>query len=147
MKIFRLLIVIVSVLSAETVFAKDVTALVIQHTNLDEKIVAACSKHCKGNRRGGRLTKATIRRESQSGHIIDIWASLKNHHHVNTVLGGGFAAYQYTIGVHATGRLNQNNCKITIINISLSNDKIGLGSGARKEVGKVYDVANCGLFI
>jgi hypothetical protein len=38
----------------------DVTALVKQETDLDERIARACRDHCRGNRREGRLTRVTV---------------------------------------------------------------------------------------
>ncbi|MEW8437356.1 MAG: hypothetical protein AB2689_04285 [Candidatus Thiodiazotropha taylori] len=130
-----------------TSYARDVTGLVTQHTDLDEKVRDACHSHCQGNRRQGRLTRVTIRREDRFHHIVEMWASLKNHHHQNTFIGGGFAVYQYTVGVHAVGRLDQRTCKITVLDVSVSGDNLGIAGGARNERGKVHDVPNCHRFI
>jgi len=139
-------IVLLVVISPKS-YARDVTGLVARYTDLDEKVRDACHRHCQGNRRQGRLTRVTIRREDRFHHIVEMWASLKNHHHQDTLIGGGFAVYQYTVGVYAVGRLDQRTCKITVLDVFLSGDNLGIAGGARNERGKVYDVPNCHRFI
>jgi len=134
-------------LSTVSYAARDITGLVAQYTDLDDKISDACNRHCQGNRRQGRLNRVTIRREDGFHHIVEMWASLKNHQHQDTGIGGGFAVYQYTVDVYAVGRLDQRNCKITILDVSVSGDTLDLAGSARNEIGKVYDVQQCQLFI
>ena len=126
--------------------AKDVTKLVRQHTDLDNRIGDICHRHCQGNRRKGRLKKVTILREDRFHHIVKMWASLKNHHHQDTLIGGGFG-FLYTIDVYAIGRLDQRNCNITILDISVSRDRLGIAGRAKKEKRKVHRVPNCHRFI
>ena len=47
-------------LFANPLFAKDVTALVVLETDLDERIARFCHDHCQGNQRVGRLLRVTV---------------------------------------------------------------------------------------
>ncbi len=123
-------------------YARNVTGLVIQHTDLDEKIADTCNRYCQG-----RLIRVTIRREDDFNHIVEILASLENHHHQDTLIDGGFVVYQYTVDVYAVGRLDQRNCKITVLDVSVSGDNLGIAGDARNERGKVHDAPSCRQFI
>jgi hypothetical protein len=52
--------------------AADVTALVKQETDLDERIARACRDHCRGNRRESRLIRVTAVRTGE--HHFDVQA-------------------------------------------------------------------------
>jgi hypothetical protein len=121
--------------------------LVAHYTDLDDKIRNVCRQHCQRNRRKGRLKRVTIRRENKFNHIVEMWASLKNHQHQNLLISGGFAVYQYTVGIHGVGRLDQRSCKISILDVSVSGDSLGIANGVRKEKEKVHDAPNCHHFI
>ena len=79
-------------------------------------------------------------------------ATLRNYHVQENlvVLGqrieGGLTLFDFTIVVIAEGVLDEKTCKLRVNNVEVENDHIGLSSLARREEGKVYDLANCKSF-
>lgn len=129
-------------------YGKDVTALVIQHTDLDEKIHNACRKHCEGNRRRGVLRSVHSDIINNNTYKVIATASLVNHHHTKGPFGiGGGVGWSHTIKIEAQGVLDSSSCNLTITRIRVINDKFGLGGLARGEEGKIHKIANCKKFI
>lgn len=133
-------------------WAKDITQQVISQTDLDEKIAQACLEQCQGNRRRGSLTRVIINRSGAQTFEVRGEASFRNYHFQDNlvVLGqrieGGLTLFDYTIVVIAEGVLDEKTCKLRVNNVKVENDQIGLGSLARREEGKVYDLTNCKSF-
>lgn len=123
--------------------AKDVTAQVINETDLDEQIAAACDHHCRGNKRKGTLSRVTIVRSGADRFTVRADASLLNRHdpmhHVT--------AWNYTIHVQAYGTLDEQTCALRIDRINVSNDRLGLRALASREEGKVHQIKNCQRFL
>ena len=131
----------------QVAYARDVTGLVVQHTDLDEQVADGCHRYCRGNRRRGTLDRVVVNRLDAEHYLVRMWASLKNHHHVDTVIGGGFASYQYTIGVMAEGVLNGNSCILTVNNIRVTGDDLGIAGNLSGERGKQHHINNCRIFL
>lgn len=122
----------------------DITQRVFAETALDEKIAAICARHCHGNRREGRLRRMHVERLDANTIGVTAFASLKNHHHQDTLIGGGFAVYNFTIDVHAAGILKLENCILTVRDIKVVNDRTGLLSGlVEGQEGKEHKIENC----
>jgi hypothetical protein len=135
-------------LMSPVIEARQVLGKVKQLTQLDEKIARACHDHCQGNRRQGRLTSVDVTpTRNPRFYKVDMTAAFKNHHHVKTFLGGGFAAYEFTVHIRAQGTLDINRCTIHVDRAWVENDRLGLSRYVRGEVGKTHSVPNCHKFI
>jgi len=122
----------------------DLTSRVVSETDLDERIVGLCAKYCQGNRRAGRLRNISISKRDSHSFYVTAHTSLKNHHHQDTLIGGGFAVYEFTIDVRANGVLMLSTCMLTINQITVVNDVTGLLSGlADSQEGKSHRIDNC----
>ena len=130
-------------LFAVSVEAKDVTSQVIKETDLDERVAAACARHCQGNKRQGRLTRVTVERSGSTNYAVRGYFQLSNRHDPVA----GVTAWSYTINVEAHGTLDGRTCRLTVNRIKVINDTLGLGSLARREEGKVHDVKDCRRFL
>ncbi len=140
-------------LFANPLFAKDVTALVVLETDLDERIARFCHDHCQGNQRVGRLLRVTVHGIGPHSFTVRADASLRNRHYqdppvvLGRRLGGGVQVYSYTIDVEAYGTLDSRTCDLTIDRIKVLNDRLGLSNLARGEEGKIHRIANCQRFL
>ena len=128
--------------------ARDVTSLVVRHTDLDEKIAEVCRQHCKGNLRHGALRSVDVQAAGSSYYEVTVRADLVNKHNSGPILGvGGGAGWSYTVQVVASGTLDPRSCNLTIDRIRIINDKLGIARLARGEEGKIHNVSNCGRFL
>ena len=128
--------------------AKDVTRAVIEQTQLDEQVAAACRQYCQGNRRRGRLERVLVEPLGGDQYRVQAEASLKNHQYTPAPLGleGGFG-FKHVIRVVALGRLDASTCRLRVERVRVDNDKYGLGNLARSEEGKVYRIRDCRRFL
>ena len=137
---------------AKPAMGNDITDLVINKTQLDEKISQACVSHCHGNRRRGKLERFLLEKTGPSSFFARAEVSLRNYHHVppprvfGERVGRGFKLYDYTITGVAEGTLDENSCNLKIENINLENDRLGLSSIAKGQVGKTYHIDECQRF-
>jgi hypothetical protein len=131
------------VTSAFGVSAKDVTKLVIDHTDLAENIRKLCIEHCLGNQSAGHLKRVSVEHIEGNLYRVIAYADLVNKHD----LGIGGLGWSYTVELEARGTLNSSDCNLRIDTITVRNDRLGLGSAAKKEEGKVYQIANCQRFL
>lgn len=129
--------------AAETV----ITALVVKHSELAQKIEQACQEYCQGNRRKGTLRRVTIRPLGGGRYAVRAWGDLRNHEVVDTGDGGGFTLYDYTIQAEARATLKAATCELTIDEIVIHDDPFGLGQLTRQLQGHVYKVHDCRQFI
>ena len=124
-----------------TVFAADITELIKQETQLDEQIKEACSKHCKGNRKRGTLKRFSLERTGSDTFFARAEAELQNRQDV-----AGVTVYKYSVIVVAEGLLNNQNCLLTVENIEIENDRLGLSSLVRGQEGKTHHIEGCEKF-
>ena len=139
-------------LFTDHLFAKDVTALIVRETDLDERVAQFCHDHCQGNRRVGRLLRVTIHRIGPHSFAVRADTSLRNRHiQVPLVVFGrrlgGVQVYSYTFVVEAYGTLDSRTCDLTINRIKMLNDRLGLSKLVRREEGKIHRIANCQRFL
>jgi hypothetical protein len=105
---------------AAPVQAVDLTALVKQETDLDERIARACRDHCQGNRREGRLTTVSVVRTGAHHYDVQAQAALVNRQYqdpprvLGRRVGGGVEVFSYTIDVEASGTLDDRTCQLRI---------------------------------
>lgn len=151
--LWRAMVIALLLMAAPSISgAKDITQQVINQTDLDEKITQACLDQCQGNRRHGSLTRVTINRSGAQTFEVRGEASFRNYHFQDNVvvfgqrIEGGLTLFDYTIVIIAEGVLDEKTCKLRVKNVRVENDQIGLSSLARREEGKVYDLANCNSF-
>ena len=145
----RLLLAAVGVVLATPALAgKDVTRTVIEQTQLDERVAAACLQYCQGNRRQGRLERVLVEPLGGDLYRVQAEASLKNHQYTPAPLGleGGFG-FKHVIRVVAQGRLDASTCRLQVERVQVENDRYGLGNLARSEEGKVYRIRDCRQFL
>lgn len=139
--------VVVGVLALMTstfdVSAKDVTKLVLDHTDLAENIKKLCSEYCLGNQSAGHLKRISVEPIRGNLHRVIAHADLVNKHDVG-IPGLGWS---YTVELEARGTLNSVDCNLRIDKVTVRNDRIGLGTAAKKEEGKIYQIANCQRFL
>lgn len=147
MKRSRISVVLVlcSLLMTSTfdVSAKDVTKLVLDHTDLAQRIKQLCSEHCLGNQSAGHLKKVTVEHIEGNLYRVIAYADLLNKHD----LGIAGMGWSYTVELEVTGTLSATDCNLRIDKIVVRNDSLGLGTAAKGEEGKVYQVANCQQFL
>lgn len=124
-----------------TVFAADITEFIKRETQLDEQITEACSKHCQGNRKRGTLKQFFLERNGSDTFFARAEAELRNHHEV-----AGITVYKYSVIVVAEGVLNNQNCLLTVENIEIENDRLGLSSLVRGQEGKTHHIEECEKF-
>lgn len=130
------------------VHARDVTGSVVQYTDLDEKISAACNAHCRGNRRAGYLRAVDVSPVGRATYSVVVNADLVNKHNTGSIFGiGGGAGWSYTVSVRAFGTLYTPNCKLRVNRIDIINDQLGIGRLAKNEEGKIHTIANCHRFL
>jgi len=128
--------------------ARDVTGAVVKYTDLDEKISQACSKYCKGNRRGGYLKRVQVTPAGRGVYRVIVNADLVNKHNTGSLFGiGGGMGWSYTVSVRAYGTLYGSNCNLRVDRIDIINDRLGIGYLAKGEEGKVHAIANCKRFL
>ena len=130
---------------------RDITGLVINNTDFDEKVARACSGKC-GNRGWSRLDSISANHISGVNYNVISHATAKYHQHTNPpkvfgVSDGGGIGVQYTIGVTAYGTLNSSNCILTINKINISGDQLNIANGAKNEEGKTHKIKNCNTFL
>jgi hypothetical protein len=124
--------------------AKDVTKLVIDHTDFAENIKKLCSEYCLGNQSAGHLKRVSVEHIAGNLYRVIAYADLVNKHDLG--IGGGFG-WSYTVELEARGTLNSADCNLRIDTITVRNDRLGLGNAAKKEEGKVHKIANCQRFL
>jgi len=143
---FTILILVAAFIAAPTsTHGANLTERIKRETNLDEQIKDLCNDHCQGNRRRGRLRSLHAVRRDANHFLVTARADLRNRHHVDDPLGigGGFQAYSYTIHVEAEGSLDTRDCSLTITEIDVENDRLGLSHLASREEGKTHKIENC----
>lgn len=123
--------------------AKDVTKLVLDHTDLAENIKKLCSEYCLGNQSAGHLKRVSVEHIRGNLYRVIAHADLVNKHDVG-IAGLGWS---YTVELEAKGTLSSADCNLRIDTIAVKNDRLGLGSAAKKEEGKIYQIANCQRFL
>ena len=135
-------------LATPALAAKDVTRAVIEQTQLDEQVAAACLQYCQGNRRRGWLERVLVEPLGGDLYRVQAEASLKNHQFTPAPLGleGGFG-FKHVIRVVAQGHLDASTCRLQVERVHVENDKYGLGNLARSEEGKVYRIRDCRRFL
>ena len=74
-------------LATPALAAKDVTRTVIEQTQLDEQVAAACLQYCQGNRRRGWLERVVVEPLGGDLYRVQAEASLKNHQFTPAPLG------------------------------------------------------------
>jgi hypothetical protein len=148
-----LILAVSQIALAPIALAKDVTAQVVQDTDLDDRIVTACQEHCRGNRREGKLKRITVERSGEHSFTVRADASLRNREYqdlpkvMGRRVGGGVEVYSYTIDLEAYGTLDEQTCNLRIDRIKVVNDRFGLGRLAQGHEGKVHNIANCHRFL
>lgn len=124
-----------------TLIAADITEFIKRETQLDEQIKKACSKHCQGNRKRGELKRFSLERTDSDRFFARAEAELLNHHKV-----AGVTVYKYSVIVEAEGVLNSQNCLLTVENIEVKNDRLGLSSLVHGQEGKTHNIEECEKF-
>lgn len=124
----------------------DITRIVINTTDLDDKIRNTCNRYCQGNKKKGILRRVTIRPLGNDIYKVSMWSDFINKHWLR-ILHGGFYSYDWTINVNAEGELNRGSCVITVNRINVDPDRFGLGNLAKREEGRQHVIQNCKRFI
>ncbi len=132
---------------AAPIHATDITARVIQGSDLDELVAQACQDYCQGNQRDGELTKVLVKHSRGHLFAVRVDARLVNSEFHEFPLGGGIEIYRYTIDVEAYGTLDARTCDLRVDRIDLVNDEIGLGDLIADQEGKVYPIKDCRRFV
>ncbi len=132
------------VTSAAEVRAKDVTQLVLDRTDFAEQLKKLCAEHCLGNQSAAHLKRVSVEHIGGNLYRVIAYADLVNKHDLGIGLGLGWS---YTVELEARGTLNSADCNLRIDKITVRNDRLGLGAAAKKEEGKVHQVANCRQFL
>ena len=77
-----------------------ITALVVKHSELAQKMEQACQEYCQGNRRQGTVQRVTIRPLGKGRYAVRGWGDLRNHEVLDTG-SGDFTLYDYTVRAEA----------------------------------------------
>ena len=124
----------------------DVTAIVRAETDLATQIAEACNRHCRGNRREGKLRWIRVKPASDGLYQVLARADPMNHHNTGAILGiGGGVGYSHTVDVQALATLDPSSCVLRIDRIDVVNDRYGLSGLARREEGRQHTIAHCPL--
>ena len=123
-----------------------ITARVIKHSELAQKIEQACQDYCQGNQRHGKLQRVTIRPLGKGRYAVRAWGDLRNYEVLDTV-SGEFTLYDYTVRAEARATLVAASCALTIDEILIHDDPFGLDRLTEQLRGQVYKVPNCKQYI
>lgn len=130
-------------------YSKDVTAMVMKETPLDEQIALFCNIYCLGNERKGTLKSITIQPLDNEQYKVNGKAALRNHQVAGSPLNR--TIYDRTVIVNSVGTLNPETCKLKVDDVSVENDFQNIVTNLLKSnsdvVGKVIDVPNCQSFL
>lgn len=138
---------VAGLLLTQTVYAKDVTRQVIEQTQYDEMVADACRQYCQGNRSKGVLKRVQVSKLSAQRYRVTAAADFRNRHFLETTPGNGLMLFDFTVKLVLKGRLDVDTCRLTVLDIQIENDQLGLGELVRDEKGKIYPVEDCRRFL
>lgn len=127
--------------------ARDITAQVRAYSSYDEQVAAACTGYC-GNRGSSRLDQVLVVPLEAPFHEVTALATVIYHQFVEAPkpfgvqLGSG-VNLRYPMRVRASGILHGENCKITVTDVEVIGDELGLTRGMADVRGQQYVVENC----
>ena len=126
--------------------AKDITQLIVNHSNYNEHVNKACQEYCLGNKSQGKI-KRVIRNKIDENHFeIETWVSLKNHHYQAFL---ELDIYNYTVELHGVGKIDKRTCMAKVEKIDILNNvmKLDIESLIQDSIGKSYKIENCAKFL
>lgn len=130
--------------------AKDITQQIIDKTDYDELVEAACFAKC-GNRGSSELQSVSIVPAGQGFHSVTAKGRGKFHQLNNgvTLFGQKVSGInlKYKIQVMLLGTLSEKDCMLKVDHIRIVGDKYGLAKGAKSEIGKSHLIENCRAFL
>lgn len=147
-RITTLLLALLLAGSPGAIVAREITELVIRHTDFDRQLNQVCMDYCQGNRRSGRLRKVLLDPVGPAVFRVVVLADLVNEHDAGPMLGlGGGLGWSYTVQVKAVGTLSSSNCNLRVDRVDVIDDRLGLAGLVKAEEGKIHTIPDCKRFL
>ncbi|TNE62489.1 MAG: hypothetical protein EP335_12955 [Alphaproteobacteria bacterium] len=126
---------------------RDITQLVINHTDYDERIAAACTDVC-GNKGWSRLDRVSVAPKAAAGYQVTVRASASYHQVASAadLFGGVFGEgldVEYPMQFTVVGDLDARDCVIRVTDVRVTGDTLGLVAGLADIKGNRYKVPDC----